>query len=96
MGLFDAIASWFGLKKKKAKVLCVGLDNSGKTTIINKLKPENVSGLGLCGIVSLCVELVETVHYYSYHYPLRFKHLQHFGCHSVAFIREQTCRPTHN
>lgn len=42
MGLFDALARWLGLKKREAKVLCVGLDNSGKTTIINKLKPEMV------------------------------------------------------
>jgi len=44
MGLFDSFARWLGLKKKKAAVLCVGLDNSGKSTIINKLKPAQVSG----------------------------------------------------
>ena len=43
MGLFDAITGWLGLKKKKAQILCVGLDNSGKTTIINQLKPAAVS-----------------------------------------------------
>lgn len=43
MGLFDAFTRWLGLKKKKAAVLCVGLDNSGKSTIINKLKPAQVS-----------------------------------------------------
>lgn len=43
MGFFDNLMTWLGLKKKQAKVLCVGLDNSGKTTIINKLKPESVS-----------------------------------------------------
>uniref|UniRef100_A0A8C6X4R1 ARF like GTPase 6 n=1 Tax=Naja naja TaxID=35670 RepID=A0A8C6X4R1_NAJNA len=41
MGLFDKLASWLGLKKKEVHVLCLGLDNSGKTTIINKLKPYN-------------------------------------------------------
>ncbi len=43
MGFFDDLMTWFGFKKKQAKVLCVGLDNSGKTTIINQLKPEAVS-----------------------------------------------------
>ena len=43
MGLFDDLMTWLGFKKKQAKVLCVGLDNSGKTTIINQLKPESVS-----------------------------------------------------
>ncbi|KAG2457210.1 ARL6 protein, partial [Polypterus senegalus] len=42
MGLFDKLAGWLGIKKKEVHVLCLGLDNSGKTTIINKLKPSNV------------------------------------------------------
>ncbi|KAI5089903.1 ADP-ribosylation factor-like protein 6, partial [Silurus meridionalis] len=42
MGLFDKLAGWLGLKKKEVNVLCLGLDNSGKTTIINQLKPSNV------------------------------------------------------
>ncbi|KAL4635704.1 ADP-ribosylation factor-like protein 6 [Arapaima gigas] len=43
MGLFDKLAGWLGLKKKEVNVLCLGLDNSGKTTIINQLKPSNAS-----------------------------------------------------
>ena len=43
MGMFDKLAIWLGVKKKEASVLCVGLDNSGKTTIINHLKPDKVS-----------------------------------------------------
>uniref|UniRef100_A0AAQ4QER3 ADP-ribosylation factor-like protein 6 n=1 Tax=Gasterosteus aculeatus aculeatus TaxID=481459 RepID=A0AAQ4QER3_GASAC len=42
MGLFDKLAGWLGLKKE-VNVLCLGLDNSGKTTIINQLKPANVN-----------------------------------------------------
>lgn len=42
MGLFDKLAGWLGLKKE-VNVLCLGLDNSGKTTVINRLKPSNVS-----------------------------------------------------
>lgn len=47
MGLFDKLANWLGIKKKEINVLCVGLDNSGKTTVINKLKPDRVSGTTL-------------------------------------------------
>ncbi|KPP56278.1 ADP-ribosylation factor-like protein 6-like [Scleropages formosus] len=47
MGLFDKLAGWLGLKKKEVNVLCLGLDNSGKTTIINQLKPSNASPLFL-------------------------------------------------
>ena len=50
MGLFDKLAIWLGVKKKDASVLCVGLDNSGKTTIINHLKPDKV----LCMRIRTC------------------------------------------
>lgn len=46
MGIFDKLANLLRLKKKEINILCIGLDNSGKTTIINRLKPEKVSGLG--------------------------------------------------
>ncbi|XP_075896099.1 ADP-ribosylation factor-like protein 6 isoform X2 [Nelusetta ayraudi] len=43
MGLLDKLTRWLGLRKKEVNVLCLGLDNSGKTTIINQLKPPNHS-----------------------------------------------------
>lgn len=43
MGLLDKLSGWLGLRKKEVNILCLGLDNSGKTTIINQLKPSNVS-----------------------------------------------------
>ncbi|CAL1582822.1 unnamed protein product [Knipowitschia caucasica] len=43
MGLLDKLSGWLGLRKKEVNVLCLGLDNSGKTTIINQLKPPNNS-----------------------------------------------------
>lgn len=39
MGIFNALSSWLGMKKREAQVLVVGLDNSGKSTILNQLKP---------------------------------------------------------
>ncbi|KAM3862241.1 ADP-ribosylation factor-like protein 6 [Diretmus argenteus] len=45
MGLLDKLSGWLGLRKKEVNVLCLGLDNSGKTTIINHLKPAIVSPL---------------------------------------------------
>ena len=45
MGLLDKLSLWLGISKKEVNVLCLGLDNSGKTTIINHLKPTNVSRL---------------------------------------------------
>ena len=40
MGLFSKLAEFLGVKKKEANVVVVGLDNSGKTTILNYMKPE--------------------------------------------------------
>lgn len=42
MGLFDMISSAFGWSKKEARILVIGLDNSGKTTLINHIKPKKV------------------------------------------------------
>ncbi len=41
MGFFDKLAQLLGFKKKEANVVVVGLDNCGKTTIINQLKPHD-------------------------------------------------------
>lgn len=56
MGVFDKLASWLGLKKKEINVLCIGLDNSGKTTIINKLKPKETQAQDIVPTVGFTVE----------------------------------------
>ena len=47
MGFLDRLSQWLGWRKKQALVLCVGLDNSGKTTVINHFKPPQVSEINL-------------------------------------------------
>jgi ADP-ribosylation factor-like protein 6 len=42
MGFFKMIATALGMSKKEARILVIGLDNSGKTTLINHLKPKKV------------------------------------------------------
>lgn len=37
------MAQTLGLSKQKVQILVVGLDNSGKTTLLNKLRPQNKS-----------------------------------------------------
>ncbi|CAD5216603.1 unnamed protein product [Bursaphelenchus okinawaensis] len=39
MGLFSAIAKFFAPHQQPCEVLVLGLDNSGKTSILNQLKP---------------------------------------------------------
>ncbi|XP_037093382.1 ADP-ribosylation factor-like protein 6 [Pollicipes pollicipes] len=40
MGLFNVLATALGLRKREVNVIVVGLDNSGKTTILNHFKPD--------------------------------------------------------
>ena len=58
MGIFDKLSSMFGSKKKEANIICLGLDNSGKTTIINKLKPEKAQSTDIVPTVGFTVEKV--------------------------------------
>ncbi|VDM44129.1 unnamed protein product [Toxocara canis] len=39
MGLLNQLTSILGMSKKQVNILVLGLDNSGKTTILNQLKP---------------------------------------------------------
>lgn len=40
MGLFQKLALFLGLRKKEVNVLVIGLNNSGKSTVINRFKNE--------------------------------------------------------
>ena len=39
MGLFDSLLEWLGLRSREVSVLIVGLDNSGKSTLLNYILP---------------------------------------------------------
>ncbi|XP_038870191.1 ADP-ribosylation factor-like protein 6 [Salvelinus namaycush] len=56
MGLLDKLSGWLGLKKKEVNVLCLGLDNSGKTTIINQLKPSNTQTQDIVPTIGFNIE----------------------------------------
>ena len=40
MGLLDSFLEWLGFGRRQVSVLIVGLDNTGKTSILNYLRPE--------------------------------------------------------
>lgn len=40
MGLFQKLAFFLGIRRKEVNVLVIGLNNSGKSTIINHFKDE--------------------------------------------------------
>ena len=56
MGFFDKLASFLGLKRCECNVLVVGLDNSGKTTILNHFKPDEQKHLDIVPTVGFNVE----------------------------------------
>jgi GTPase SAR1 family protein len=56
MGLFDLISDALGFKRREAKILVIGLDNSGKTTLINHLKPKKASTFEVTPTVGFQVE----------------------------------------
>lgn len=48
MGLFKKIASAMGISRGNMRILVVGLDNSGKSTLIEHIKPNKVNqGTGI-------------------------------------------------
>jgi len=56
MGLFKKLASFFSSGKAPVRVLCVGLDNSGKSTIIHFLKPKKAATAEVVPTVGFAVE----------------------------------------
>eukprot|EP00761_Pharyngomonas_kirbyi_P009004 gb/GECH01009019.1/.p1 GENE.gb/GECH01009019.1/~~gb/GECH01009019.1/.p1 ORF type:complete len:181 (+),score=27.82 gb/GECH01009019.1/:1-543(+) len=58
MGIFSRILKAVGLKKRKVRILCCGIDNSGKTTIINHFHSsvDNVKNEQIVPTVGFSVE----------------------------------------
>ena len=56
MGFLDKLANLLGLKRCECNVLVVGLDNSGKTTILNHFKPDEQKHLDIVPTVGFNVE----------------------------------------
>ncbi|GMI50548.1 hypothetical protein ScalyP_jg4249 [Parmales sp. scaly parma] len=56
MGLFKRILGAFGFLKHEVRILVIGLDNSGKTTLINHLKPRKAATFEVTPTVGFSVE----------------------------------------
>ncbi|KAE8749198.1 hypothetical protein FOCC_FOCC004105 [Frankliniella occidentalis] len=56
MGLFDKLVTLFGLRKQEVKVLVVGLNNSGKTTVLNHFKSEDDKSTEIVPTVGFNIE----------------------------------------
>ncbi|KAK9808658.1 hypothetical protein WJX72_001484 [[Myrmecia] bisecta] len=58
MGIFLKLLEALGLGGKKVNVLVVGLDNSGKTTLIERLKPKHAQSAEVAPTVGFSVDQV--------------------------------------
>ena len=93
MGIFNKFAEWLGMKKKEANVIVVGLDNSGKTTILNRMKPEEAKTHDIVPTIGFNVEKFQ---YSSLAFTTfdmsgqgRYRNLwEHYykDCHGIIFV----------
>ena len=65
MGFFDKLVSLFGIKKKECRVVVVGLDNSGKTTVLNHFKPMEAKDTLIVPTIGFAVEQFKCKSYFS-------------------------------
>ena len=93
MGFFSKLAEWLGMKKKEANVVVVGLDNSGKTTIINRLKPEETKTHDIVPTIGFTVEKFQnkTLSFTAFDMSGqgRYRNLwEHYyrECHGIIFV----------
>lgn len=60
MGLFDKLANMLKMKKEQINILVVGLNNSGKSTIVNHFKNPNERTSIIVPTVGFSVERFES------------------------------------
>lgn len=56
MGFFDKIVGLLGLRRREVNVLVVGLDNSGKSTLLNHFKTEETKSNEIVPTIGFNVE----------------------------------------
>lgn len=60
MGLLDKLETFLGAKRKDFNLLVVGLDNSGKSSIVNALKPPNTKSTNVAPTVGFSEEKINS------------------------------------
>lgn len=65
MGLFHKLALFLGIRKKEVNVLVIGLNNSGKSTVINRFKNEEDRVTEIVPTVGFSVERFQSKMRYS-------------------------------
>lgn len=66
MGLLDRLIGLLGFRKKTVNVLVVGLDNSGKSTLLNHFKSEEQKANDIVPTIGFNVEKFVSKFMYQY------------------------------
>ena len=56
MGLLDSLFEWLGIRRREVSVLVVGLDNSGKSSLFNYLRPKDTIAVHTVPTIGFNVE----------------------------------------
>lgn len=99
MGLFQKLALFLGMKKREVNVLVIGLNNSGKSTVINHFKNEEAKQSEIVPTVGFNVEKFENQSLGFTAFDMsghgRYRDLwEHYykDCHGVIFVIDSSDR----
>ena len=56
MGVLDSFFEWLGIGRRQVNILVIGLDNSGKSTILNCLQPRDTEPIDIVPTVGFNLE----------------------------------------
>uniref|UniRef100_A0AAR5Q6C7 ADP-ribosylation factor-like protein 6 n=1 Tax=Dendroctonus ponderosae TaxID=77166 RepID=A0AAR5Q6C7_DENPD len=99
MGLFQRLANFLGVRKKDVNVLVVGLNNSGKTTVVNSFKSEDDRITDIVPTVGFNVERFQNQNLAFTAFDMsghgRYRDLwEHYykNCHGIIFVIDSSDR----
>lgn len=56
MGVLDSFFQWLGLARRPVNILVIGLDNSGKSTVLNSLRPNETQSIDIVPTIGYNLE----------------------------------------
>ncbi|XP_022914676.1 ADP-ribosylation factor-like protein 6 [Onthophagus taurus] len=101
MGLFQKLAFFLGIKKKEVNVVVIGLNNSGKSTVINHFKneEERIDKMEIVPTVGFSVERFQNQNLAFTAFDMsghgRYRDLwEHYykDCHGIIFVVDSSDR----
>ncbi|KAL3079042.1 hypothetical protein niasHS_014824 [Heterodera schachtii] len=97
MGIFQTLSSFFTASGRQVEVLVLGLDNSGKTTFLNQLKPPETQSTNIVPTVGYSTEKFSAAGMLFTAYDMsgesRYRNLwetQYKNVHGIIFVVDST------